>query len=176
MKRKVKMKPRTNEIIFAKNNLFTFFYQENMEEIDDGIFIYKSPVDDYMHPMGIVGAAATKIKFKTITGKEIVCNTIVHDSAFEKLPKYVQRFLVSHEIGHIVNGDIDNLTEKESTNLIIKRVLGILPTMEICADSYAASIIGTGNAKESLKWLIRNTDLPIISKIELFRRCRRLSK
>lgn len=99
---------------------------------------------------------------------------IMHDEAFELLPKFVQKFLLYHEIGHVVNDDI-NISEEESKRLIVKRAFGVLPKMEVKADAYAASVVGVDSARKALQFLIDKTDIPMISKIECRRRIRKIN-
>lgn len=82
--------------------------------------------------------------------------------------------MILHEIGHTKDCNQFDADKEEAEWIMIKRSLEFLPKSEIAADSYAASLIGIDNAIKSLVWLVRNTDLSTISKIEMLRRAKAL--
>ena len=153
-----------NRLIELNTNYFS--------EVDASKNIYKYQItaDEFMHSRGFLLAAAVKVYLKN----GMICTLVVHDSLFEKLPNNVQYFLMYHEIGHCINGDLDSLTELDSKIFLIKRALGILPKIEINADKYAASIIGANKMKEAIMFMIKKTNIPLTSKFELFKRYIRL--
>ncbi len=145
---------------------------EHIKSLGNNIYNYEVAADDYLHNKGIVLASI-------VTASNIFRSfyVILHDSNVNKLPEFVIEFLLQHEIGHAMNGDLEKVrTDIDSTKLVLKRALGLLPQMEILADAYAASINGTENTKRAIRFLIHNTNLPFNSKFELFRRYRRLCK
>ena len=84
---------------------------------------------------------------------------------------------MQHEIGHIVNGDLEKVPNAKSAQLIlIGRSFGILPAMEVAADKYAASMVGIKQTRAAMMFLVRRTDLPLISKIEFLRRYIKVAK
>ena len=176
MKTKIKLTPKASELDFYNKHTITFFNYNKLEQVPgyNEIFYYSSPMDSFMHTNGMVGMAATKVRFLLNSGSFITCDTILHDAAYDTLPEYVKQFLLAHEIGHIQNGDLKELSEESAKKLFIKRAFGLLPKMEIKADSYAASIVGLDTAKRALKFLFKNTDLPFNSKFELKRRYRKI--
>ena len=143
------------------------FYTDKMYllEGETNICVYNDTCDDYMKSLKILYCATVPVE---VNG--VIINTIIGDSNFEKLDNQIQCFFLYHEIGHIKHGDIDNLTESKSKRLVLERHLGILPKMEVKADCYAASVVGVENAKYSLKWLYKNKKLPLITRLEAFRR------
>lgn len=126
---------------------------------------YAIPTDTALHSHGAVLAAASIVTLSN----GATCNLIMHDTGFLKLPVYVQKFLNFHEIGHIVHGDL-SMTAEQSKKIILQRSFGILPKIETNADKYAASVLGTMVVKKSLLFLVKHTNLPLISKLEMLRR------
>lgn len=149
----------------------SYFFGENMKGYRDGIYIYSEPVDNFLWRRNLLLCCCIKLKFG-----EDVYNTILTDSNFRKLPKIVQRALIEHEIGHVVNKDIEDLSESEANKLVIQRLFGFLPEMEVKADAYAASVIGHSKMIEAFKFMVKNTNLPFNTKIEIIRRIFKLKK
>lgn len=149
------------------NFSFDMFFESNIRKIEgsENVYYHEPASDTYLHSRGIVLAAAVAMDFNGIRK-----HVILHDSAFDKVPNYVKKFFVAHEAGHAINGDLDNIDEDLAKKLILQRAFGILPKMEIEADRYAASIMGKDIAKKSLMFMIRNTNLPWISKLEMIKR------
>ena len=145
----------------------TMFYQNHCVEIYDGIYMYDEPVDDYLHKQAMILCASTTVDFG-----EGPINLIVYDSKFKKCPKIMQEYAINHEIGHIINGDFKDMKKLERENK--KRLLGILPDMEVQADLHAALVMGPAKVKHIMKYMMLNTDLPLGTKIELFRRYNRI--
>ena len=151
---------------YNKTMEFDINYFKPIDGINiNDIYKYDIAVDEIMHTRGLALMAAVKVYYCGTTS-----NLIMYDTSFEKLPLGVQEFLMYHEIGHIVNKNLDTLTESEAKNLIIKRALFILPKMEVEADKYAASILGTDKVKQIMLFMIKNTNLPFTSKLELLKR------
>lgn len=149
-----------------------FFDTNNFEIIPnvDRVYSYNLASDEFLHTRGAVLTAVIKVDL--FNGSQ--CYLVLHDSGFDKLPENVKQFLIAHEVGHALNGHIDNLDEKESKKIILKRSFGIIHNIEFEADGYAASVIGINETKEALKFLAKNTNLPLMSKIELLRRSKRI--
>lgn len=137
---------------------------------DNQVYMYDKRDSAYVHSCGIVLALCTTIAF----GNDKSCKTIICDDGFDKLPKFVQRFLVLHEIGHCVNGD-DKLSANERKKIIVQRSFGNLPEIEVNADKYAYSIMGE-KAKKALLFLLKKTDLSLISKLEIRKRIKRIDR
>lgn len=147
-----------------KFNSFNLFYEHHLVKIAGNVYYNEPTSDDYMHSRGIVLAAAVALNFNGVKKY-----AVLHDSYFDNLPEYVKRFFIAHEVGHAANGDLE-ITESESIKNVIKRVIGILPKMEVEADRYAASIIGKDVVKKAIKFMVMKTNLPLNSKIELVKR------
>ena len=104
------------------------------------------------------------------------CNVILHDSAFEKMPENVQRMFVEHEIGHIMNGDTENISLATSLKYLAMRMIGIIPNIELKADEYAAKQIGYAETINAFSYVIKHVNLPLISKLEVIRRRNHLKR
>lgn len=141
------------------------FFDHNLTNIERNIYYHEPASDSYLHSRGMALAAAVALDFNGV-----IKYAVLHDSAFDKLPDYVKKFFVTHELGHAINGDLDKIDDALAKKLIIQRTLGILPKIEILADRYAASVVGKDIAKKSLMFMIRNTNLPWNSKLELMKR------
>lgn len=96
---------------------------------------------------------------KDITGKP----WIVHDTYFTEIPEMVKKFLIAHEIGHIVNGDLER-GEKEIKKFNNERYSKKGSELEFKADEYAAKIIGHKNVLKCLKFLKKNTSFLVMSR------------
>ena len=96
---------------------------------------------------------------------------ILHDNTFDKLPKKVQDMFVQHEIGHVMNGDLENITVLKSLGMILLRTIGIIPKMEIDADEYAAKQLGFDLAVKTLIYSSKHAgSLSAMGKLEMKRR------
>ena len=145
---------------------------EELVQIVDNVYGYTNTEKSttFLYGKGIILAAITPAR--DIFGN--VFHVVLTDTAFEKLPDFVQQFLIQHEIGHALNGDLEGMTTKKSHMLLIERALGFIPEMEIKADAYAAKINGIEETKKAIKFLICNTNVPLITKIELLKRYKRV--
>lgn len=170
-KNKIKVTPKVKfELVYIPE----MFFSTNLELIDEknNIFSYTEDAGRTMHHIGGALAMATKLDFGSV-----IHNVVLHDSGFNKLPNYVQEYMMQHEIGHIVNGDLEKVPNAKSAQLIlIGRSFGILPAMEVAADKYAASMVGIKQTRAAMMFLVRRTDLPLISKIEFLRRYIKVAK
>lgn len=167
---KIKVYNKKDMILASKKiNLFSgLFFADKMTEIEDAIYIYNEPSDDFLHSKNIILCGTTVVDFG-----DFKRNVIVYDSSFYKLPKFVKEAFIQHEVGRIKNND-HILSEKEANKLIIKRLLGILPKMEINADKYAASVIGVDKVKNALSFMINKTNIPFNVRVEFARRYHKL--
>lgn len=107
---------------------------------------------EYLHKQGYAFAAVaffTSFDYDTL---------IVVDNYFEIIPEYIQNFYIQHEIGHIMNGDLDKSIE-ELAKINKERQKGIIPQMELDADYYAAQQVGFEDAINALQYIIDNTDI-----------------
>lgn len=146
----------------------SLFFADKMIEMEEGIYLYNEPMDYFLHSKNIILCASTIVDFG-----DFKRNVIVYDTAFNELPKYVRDTCIYHEIGRIKNND-HNLNAKECRKLVIKRMIGILPKMEINADKYAASVLGTFKVKNALSFMINKTNIPLTTRVELARRYHKL--
>lgn len=128
------------------------------------ICAYSDPCDEYLHPLGILYCAATKLDFGTMT-----VNAVISDSNFKLLSDSAKDFCVTHELGHIYNGDL-NVNPNTIKRLHFKRLLGFVPKMEYKADYYAACAIGKHQVMRAMREMMSTKESTIITKIELFKR------
>lgn len=164
MKKKINV-VNQKEMKISSFDIPQLFYVDKLISLGDNVFLYNEPLDEYLHNKGIILCAAIQINF----GGDIK-NVVLYDSALLKLPDHVQEMFVRHEVGHFVNGDINNLSPSDATKIIIKRIFGLTPKMEYNADKYAASVIGISKAKSALSFMINKTNIPFHAKIELIKR------
>lgn len=97
-------------------------------------------------------------------GRAVIMCDAVHDEA----PDNVRGFLELHEIGHLVNGHL----EKMSQNQVLATLKRFLPWSaerknEYEADMYAVSKIGKKDVLYGLEYLYRMVDFPLSTKLEL---------
>lgn len=138
-------------------------------KMEDGLWLVDKPCGPFVHKIGGVIAALA-------IGRDMKTGLIIKDQFFDKVPEFVQRFILYHEIGHFKNGDV-NIDNKK--NLKIKNALrsfGISNDMEFNADAFAAKHLGKQTCVNALVWLMHETDLGLISKIEMKQRISRLMK
>lgn len=167
-------------IIFNKKEFggfcFKFFDNSKFCNIkgfeDKDIYIYNNPESNILHSQGACFAALMKVN---IFGGDNAF-LIVTDKEYNQLPNFANEFYFHHEVGHFVCNHLNTMSEDELRLTLHKRALGFLPTMEIEADAYAASVIGHKNCMQSLFYIIMRTNLPIRSKIESLRRIFHLTK
>ena len=137
-----------------------FIPMNECTKVMDNVYIINKPSSEFVHKTNGVFAVCTK----NTDGMRF----IITDEFFDILPDMVKRFTLYHELGHIFNDH--EYTKKD----MVKREFGMLLQHEKEADKFAAETIGYKNAMKSLYWLIRNTDLPFISKLEMMKRIRNL--
>ena len=169
--RKIKVIEKYNYDLTGYGSI-EFFDTNNFEMIPDvnRIYSYNLTSDEFLHTRGAALTAVIKVDLPN--GSQ--CHLVLHDSGFKKLPENVQNFLMLHEVGHALKGHIDDMDAQEAKKIMIKRAFGMIQQMEVEADAYAALVIGVDEAKEAIRFLIKNTNLPFNSKIELKRRYKRL--
>lgn len=166
---KMKVYNKKDMILVANGIGFPgLFFADKMIEIEEGIFLYDEPSDNFLHSRNILLSGTCIVSFG-----DFQRTLIVYDSAFKKLPKFVQDVCIQHEVGRIKNND-HILSEEEAKKLTIKRIFGMLPKMEINADNYAASVLGTDKVKQALSFMLNKTNIPFATRVELARRYHRL--
>ena len=141
----------------------------SVTKMDDDLYLVDKPCGPFVHKSG--GAIAV-----VDLGKDMKTGLIIKDQFFDKVPKFVQRFIVYHEMGHFKNGDVSAGNKK---NLKIKNALrsfGISNDMEFNADAFAANHLGKRTCVNALIWLMRETDLGFVSKIDMKQRISKLMK
>lgn len=94
---------------------------------------------------------------------------IVVDKHFYKLSASAKKFIIWHEIGHIMNNDLETDTSKVLRSNIL-RTFGISNKMEFNADWYATIRAGL-NKKQAVKCLLElKLKSPLTSGLELLQR------
>lgn len=167
----LKMKKEITRESLKYQNVVTsvemFVPASSMEQIADNLVLVKEPCGPFVHRN--LGAICIITPDKT--GK---IGIIIKDQFFDQLPKFVQDFTMMHEIGHFKNGHHLNGTKNRLPNFM--RTFGISNQMEFEADKYAARKVGKTRCIEALKWIQKNTDLPMATKLEIRQRISHLKK
>lgn len=169
-KEKIKVYDWKQYYKFEENAGSDLFLTEHFDECTAApdTFVYNIP-SRFNYLKGFILASVAKVTLNN--GNSV--NLIVTDDGFAKLPRTVRLFLLSHEVGHVLNGDL----EKETVALkTYSRAFGVLPKMEVEADRYAASVVGLDAAKRSILYLVHKTNLPFSTKVEFMRRYYKLAK
>lgn len=122
---------------------------------------------DYLHCQGMA-LAATAV-FEGFENPIL----IVVDNYFDMLPLTAQDFFIQHEIGHIVNGDM-NQSKEVLDKWTEDRKKCIIPECEFYADYYAANQLGFDVAINAMEFMIKNTDMYSGTKSEFRRRIKYL--
>ena len=140
-------------------------------ELNNGntIFVAQNSTDNFLHSVTAAPFAAA-IKIQLLAGN--IVPAIIYDNYFETAPEEVQQFITQHEIGHIVNKDLEN--PKKCFRTFVKRSFGLLTDFEHKADTYAATMLGLDKYIRALSWMKNNTDLPFLCKLEISNRMKAL--
>ena len=138
-------------------------------EIEDGLYIVDKPCGPYVHKSGGIIAVAS-------LAKDMETVLIIKDQFFDKVPNFVQRFVLYHEIGHYKNGDVKIENKKNAKKKNILRSLGISNDMEFKADAFAAEHIGKMTCINALTWMMKETDIGFTSKMDMKQRISKLMK
>lgn len=167
----LKMKKEITREALKYHNVVTsvemFVPASGMEQIADNLVLVKEPCGPFVHKnLGVI-CIITPDK----TGK---FGMVIKDQFFDQLPKFVQEFTLSHEIGHFENGHHLNGQKNKLPNFM--RTFGVSNQMEFEADEYAARKIGRNKCIEALRWICENTDLPMATKWEMHHRISHLKK
>jgi Zn-dependent peptidase ImmA (M78 family) len=75
------------------------------------------------------------------------------DNNYLNAPEYCRQFLLAHELGHLINEDLEGATKKTMIRRVFKSWFSVDET-EICADNYAVQVFGKEQAILSLNYLI----------------------
>lgn len=169
MKKKVKIYNWREYFKFKENLGSDVFEKEHFVKsvLAPNTYIYLRP-SRFMFLRGLALASAVKVSF----GDGTQNNLIVTDKYFWNLPGEVKRYLLLHEAGHVLNGDLE---KKSSTIKTYARSLGYLPEMEVKADRHAASVMGVHAVQQAILYLVHRTNLPLTSKVEFMRRYYKLA-
>lgn len=115
-----------------------------------GVGVYHK--DIWLHCQGIILSGASK--FLTSEGELI--DVIIVDDYFMSAPRYVQDVFSMHELGHIKNGDLENLSAANTLKRWLLMNIGIVQKMELEADAFAAKAVGKEDTIKALSWMYEN--------------------
>lgn len=144
------------------NNVEKILLSDEIPELDVDIPIIKNRL--FMCKSNTVFAAMTLSVFGT--------PLIIVDDFFGMMPKSVQRFIVMHEVGHYVNGDLHEVDSKEKA----KEEKKGKSIYEIKADRFAASKIGSEEALNALKCMRDSCSKGVLCKKDIENRIRSMEK
>lgn len=113
----------------------------------DGIPVIRS--SEMVHSITSLLACTTALN--TIYGTTV--RVICVDEYFDLAPKYVQEFVINHEIGHIKNKHFENGSVNASFKHIFTRSIK-LSKEEVEADLYAYNKIGKENSILALEYIL----------------------
>ena len=130
------------------------------------IALLKEPDDIRVHGFGSVMCIAVK---------NIGGYLILRDSYLDGIPDYVKQFSINHEIGHILNGDLDHYDTVKTVTYNGVRVVKDL-SFEYKADIYAASVIGADYAISALTYIRRSLPFGLASKKQLNQRIKNIKR
>lgn len=135
------------------------------------VYKYAVPTPNTLHHALTAFIGVTKVWLTPFKSAYL----ILYDESFEKAPDKVKEFAIYHEVGHVFNEDLEESGVKIKHENWLRNV-GKLPQCEIEADKYATDMLGEDYAREFYDFIINNTNLGIIGKIELMRRRRAVLK
>lgn len=111
---------------------------------------------DAAHTMGVVVAGAATFN---MVGGGHTKPVIVIDDMFMNIPPSIQKWIIYHETGHIMNND---LSESNCDNMMLSNYfrpllncIGVTTPQEIAADKYATMRTGVITAMRALDFLQR---------------------
>ena len=148
------------------NNVEKILLSDEIPELDVDIPIIKNRL--FMCKSNTVFAAMTLSVFGT--------PLIIIDEFFGMMPKSVQRFIVMHEVGHYVNGDLHEVDSKEKAKEEKKRRKKGESIYEIKADRFAASKIGSKEALNALKCMRDSCSKGVLCKKDIENRIKSMEK
>ena len=167
----IKMKKIINKEALEYRSVPTFVEMfvpgYKMEQIEENLLLVKEPCGPFVHK----NFGAVCMLTPDATGK---LGMIIKDQFFDELPKFVQDFMIQHEIGHFKNKHHLRGDKNKIPNII--RTFGMTNKMEIKADEYAVRKVGREKSIAALQWMCKNTDLPFLSKWEMRQRISHLKK
>ena len=123
----------------------------------NGLRIYLKSCSKFIHMCGAVVAGVTK-------ADEDKVYIIYTDNIYDEFPEKYQKAFIAHEIGHILSGSVDKITDKAITmyseckdirktrEKMAKRNMAY----ELEADEYAASAVGAKTMIGALRYYIDN--------------------
>lgn len=101
---------------------------------------------------------------------------IIADDNFRRVSNASKRFLVFHELGHIINGDLEEKNFLKCTIYsLIRRIFGLSNKIEYKADVHAVRYVGKISALNSMNELIDIKGYQL-SKIEMEERIKRIKE
>lgn len=123
----------------------------------DGLRIYLKSCSKFIHMCGAVISGATKADRDKVY-------IIYTDNIYDEFPERYQRAFIAHEIGHILSGSVDKITDRaieiynackdkrKTREAMAKRNMAY----ELEADKYAAETVGAKTMIRALSYYIDN--------------------
>lgn len=156
------------ETMEAAANISTFITPDKTIEIA-GVSINLTYDDDILASRGLVLGAAMNT---TIGPFIIISNKLKGD-------EQLTNFVIAHEAGHILNGDLDKIPSSQVIGNIKRCCLAIggnVQPEELAADAFAVSMIGKKVAISSLKKIMTSEKMPTSSRKEIANRIKVIQK
>ena len=123
---------------------------ELVKTVGSGVGVYHN--DIWLHRQGMILSEASKL----LTSEGELVTVIIVDDYFMSAPQYVQDVLVFHELGHIENGDLDNISPTNTLKRWLLMNVGIVQKIELEADKFAAKRVGKEETLKALSWMYEN--------------------
>ena len=129
---------------------------------EDKIKVYLKSCSKFVHACGVVISGATK-------ADEENTYIIYTDNIYDEFPKKYQEAFIAHEIGHILSGSVDKITDRaikiynncKDIHKTREKMTGRNIAYELEADRYAAGVVGVKTMIGALNYY---TDNYIIEK------------
>lgn len=123
----------------------------------DGLRIYLKSCSKFIHMCGAVVAGVTK-------ADEDNTYIIYTDNIYDEVPKKYQKAFIAHEIGHILSGSVDEITDRaiemynncKDKRKTMEEMAKRNMAYEFEADEYAAEEVGPKTMIGALRYYIDN--------------------
>lgn len=147
----------------------TFTEKDIMTTVNGNIVYHKRGMDKQLQAAGLIVAAAQKLQMFDGTTAYL----IMTDNKFDEIElknKKLAKFIMAHEVGHIVNGDLENSdTQFDGLKKAVKRLF-FLSDQEVAADSYAIAQFGSGVNGPAIVYALSKYVPAGLSRLEVIKR------
>ena len=163
-KKLLKINEKRNEAKAAPNDIWSYINDDTLQT-EAGIvkIVYDS---ELLKQYGFTLCGAVNLLFAIPP----LAYSIATYDVFSNAPKRIQDALISHEVGHIVLGHLDNPNCISSTVRVAGVITGNVSPIEMAADEYAANCVGTETMIDALKYMMRCRTVSMFGKAELAER------